>query len=52
MRNKKTLGVRSDLVDYTIIFSENKLKFIVVHLELVFLKENNFGRLRDVNAYS
>jgi len=50
MRNKKTLGVRADLVDDPIIFFENELQLIIVHLEFVLLKQDNFSCLRNVNA--
>jgi hypothetical protein len=50
MRNKERLGVRSDLVDNSIVFSEDELKLILVGLEFVFLKKNDLGRLWDLNG--
>jgi len=38
MGDKQTLGVRSDLVDDPVVLSQNELKFVVIHLELVFLE--------------
>jgi hypothetical protein len=49
---KETLSIWSDLVDNSVILSQDELKFIVVHLELVFLKENNFGTFWDVDTDS
>lgn len=50
MWHEKTLGVWSDFVDDPVVFSQDKVKFTVVHLELFFLKKNNLSRFRDVNA--
>jgi hypothetical protein len=52
MWDQKTLCVRSDLVDDSVVFSQHELKFIVIHLELVFLQKNNLGTLRNVNSNS
>ena len=52
MWNKKTLGIWSDFVHNPVIFSQDKLKFIVVHLELIFLKEDNLGTFWDINSNS
>jgi hypothetical protein len=50
--NEKTLGVWSDLVDDSVVFSQYKLKLIVVHFELVFLEKDNLGALWDFNSNS
>lgn len=52
MRNKQALCVRSDLVDNSVVFSEDKVKFTVVHFELIFLQENDLSTLRNVNTDS
>jgi len=50
--HKERLGVGSDLVDDAVVLTENKLELVVVVLELLFLKEHNLGRLRDINSNS
>jgi hypothetical protein len=50
MRDKERLGVGSDLVDNSVVFSEDELKLILVGLEFVFLEKNNLGRLRDLDG--
>jgi hypothetical protein len=50
MRHKERLGVGSDLVDNSVVFSEDELKLILVGLEFVFLEKNNLGRLRDLDG--
>ena len=52
MRHEKTLGVWSDLVDDSVILSQDELELVVVHLELILLEENNLGALRDVDSNS
>ena len=52
MWNKERFGVWSDLVDDPVVLSENELKLVVVHLELVFLKKNNLGALWDIDTDS
>ena len=52
MWHKKTLCVWSDLVYDSIVLSENKLKLVVVHLELIFLEKDDFGTLRNINSDS
>lgn len=52
MWNKQTLGVWSDLVDDPVVLSENELKLVVVHLELVLLEKNDLCALWDLNADS
>jgi hypothetical protein len=49
MRNKERLGVGSDLVDNSVVFSEDELKLILVGLEFVFLEKDDVGRLWDLN---
>ena len=48
--HQERLGVRSDLVDNTVVLTQDEGELSVVHLELLFLKENNLGALRDLNA--
>ena len=50
MRNEERFCVWSDLVDDAIVFSKHKLKFVVVVLKLLFLKQDNLSLLRDVNS--
>jgi hypothetical protein len=50
--DKETLCVWPDLVHDPIILSQDKLKLIVVHLELVFLEEYNLCTLWDFNSNS
>lgn len=50
VRNEKTLSVGANLVDNAVVFLENKLKFVVVHLEFIFLKKNNLSTLRNINT--
>ena len=50
--DKETLCVWPDLVDDPIILSQDKLKLIVVHLELVFLEEYNLCTFWDFNSNS
>ena len=52
MWHKKTLGVWSDLVDDSVVLSEDELELVVVHLELVFLQKNDLGTLWDINSDS
>lgn len=52
MWHEKRLGVWSNLVDDSVVLSENELEFVVVHLELVFLKKNNLSALWDINTDS
>ena len=52
MWDKKRFGVWSDLVDNSIVFLEDKLKLVVVHLELVFLKKDDLGAFWNVNSNS
>jgi hypothetical protein len=52
MWDKKRFGVWSDLVDNSIVFLENKLKLVVVHLKLVFLKKDDLGAFWNVNSNS
>ena len=52
MWHKETLSVWSDLVNDPVILSQDELELIVVHLELVFLKEYDLCTFRDVNADS
>jgi len=49
---EERLGVWSNLVDDSVVFSEDKLELVVVHLELVFLQKNNLGALWDINTDS
>jgi hypothetical protein len=50
--NKQTLCVWSDLVDDSVILSQDELKLIVVHLELVLLEKDNLCTLWDFNSNS
>jgi hypothetical protein len=50
MRNEERLGVGSDLVDDPVVLSQDKLKLILVGLELILLEENDLGRLRDLDG--
>jgi len=50
VRNEETLGVGANLVNNAVVFLEHKLKFVVVHLELIFLKKDNLGTLGDINT--
>jgi len=50
VRNEETLGVGANLVNNAVVFLEHKLEFVVVHLELVFLKKDDLGTLRNVNT--
>jgi spore maturation protein CgeB len=52
MWDKKRFSVWSDFVYDSIVFLEDELKLVVVHLKLVFLEENNFGALWDVDSNS
>ena len=52
MWHEERLGVWSNLVDDSVVFSEDKLELVVVHLELVFLQKNNLGALWDINTDS
>jgi len=49
---EERLGVWSNLVDDSVVFSEDKLELVVVHLELIFLQKNNLGALWDINTDS
>ena len=50
VRNEQTLGVWSDLVYDSIVLAKDELELAVVRLELLFLEENDFGTLWDLNA--
>ena len=50
MWHEETLGVGSDLAHNPVVFTKNELKLIVVHLELLFLKQDNLGALRNLNS--
>ena len=50
VRSEKTASVRTNLVDDSNTFSDDVLELVVVVLELGFLEEHKFGRLRDLNA--
>jgi hypothetical protein len=52
MRHKERLSVRSDLVDDSVVLTEDKLELVVVHLELFLLEKDNLGTLRDINSDS
>jgi len=52
VRNEQALGVGSDLVDDAIILSQDEVKFAVVHLELVFLKQDNLCAFWNINTDS
>lgn len=51
MGDKETLSCWPDLADNPVIFSKDKLEFIVVHLELIFLQEHDFSTLCNVDSY-
>ena len=50
VRHEQALGVRPDLVDNSVVLSQDEVQLAVVHLELVFLEEDNLGTLRNVNT--
>lgn len=50
VRHEQALGVGPDLVDNSVVLSQDEVKLTVVHLELVFLKKDNFGALRNVDT--
>ena len=52
MWHKETLSIWSDLVNDPVILSQDELELIVVHLELVFLKEYDLCTLWDFNSNS
>jgi hypothetical protein len=52
MWHEQTLGVWSNLVDNSVVFFKYKLKLVVVHLEFIFLKKDDFGTLRNINSDS
>jgi hypothetical protein len=52
MWDEEGFGVWSDLIDNSVIFSQNKLKLIVVHLKFILLKKYNFGTLGNINSDS
>jgi len=49
---EERLSVWSDLVDDSVVFSEDKLKLVVVHVELIFLQKDDLGALWDINTNS
>ena len=52
MRHQKGLGVRSNLVDDSVVLLQDELQLVVVHLELVLLEKDNLGALWNVNSDS
>jgi len=50
MGHEKGFGVGTDLGNDSLVLLENVLELVVVHFELVFLEEDDLGRLRDVNS--
>jgi len=52
MWHKKRFGVWSDLVDDTVVLSEDELELVVVHLEFIFLQKNDFGSFWNINSDS
>jgi hypothetical protein len=50
VRHKKRLGVGSDLVDDSVVLSEDELELVLVGLELILLQQDDLGRLRDING--
>jgi hypothetical protein len=48
--HEEGFGVGADLVHDAVVFAQNKLQFVVVGLEFIFLEEDNLGGLRDFNA--
>ena len=52
MWDKKRFGVWSDLVYDSIVFLEDKLKLVVIHLELVFLEKDDLGAFWNVDTNS
>jgi len=50
MRDKKWFSVRSNLVYNSVVFSQHKLKFVVIVFELFFLKEHNFSWLGNIDS--
>ena len=49
---EKRLCVWSNLVDDSVVLSENELELVVVHLELVLLEENNLCTFWDIDTNS
>ena len=50
VRHEEGLGVRADLGHDAVVLTENESKFVVVHLELFFLEQDDLGTLRDLNT--
>ena len=50
MGHEERFGVGTDLVDNSVVLTKDECKLIVVHLELLFLKEDNLSALRDLNT--
>lgn len=50
MGNEERLGVGSDLVDDAVVFAEDEVQLTMVVLELLFLEEDDLGRLGDVDS--
>ena len=50
MRHQEGLGVGANLVNDSVVLAEDEGKFVVVHLELLFLEEDDLGTLRDLNT--
>ena len=48
--HEERFGVGADLVDDAVVLAEHKGELVVVHLELLFLEENDLGALRDLNS--
>ena len=50
VRHEHLLSVRTDLADDTLVFTQHESKFVVVHLKLLFLEQENLDTLRDLKA--
>ena len=50
MWHKERFRVGSDLVDDSVILAQDKGQLIIVHLELLFLEEDDFSALRNLNT--
>jgi len=52
VRHEQALSVGADLVDNSVILSQDKVKLRIVHLELVFLQKHDLCALRNVDSDS
>lgn len=52
MRRKQHLDIWPDLAVNPVVLGDDVLKFVLIHLELFFLKKDDFGGVGDVSAES